>query len=186
MRMSRGQGQSKLFLWRYFLVTARWLFAVRRRCCDPRVGFVGRRFGASGASAAATRSASFDRAIPRLRSCDRSSAATTVIVPSTMRGASRSRRRMRCSSVSAADFATFQLSSTLLSEVLTCCPPGPEDREKRQPSSAAGTVSAGVISRSIHPGCQTGVNNACRDGCGPRGARTRDQRIKSPMLYQLS
>lgn len=37
----------------------------------------------------------------------------------------------------------FQESWTRLSEVFTCWPPGPEERENRQPSSAAGIVSWG-------------------------------------------
>ena len=47
------------------------------------------------------------------------------------------------------DSPMFQESSTRLSVVLTCCPPGPEDRENRQPSSAAGIVSERDTSKSM-------------------------------------
>ena len=47
----------------------------------------------------------------------------------------------RCGSVSAADDATSYSSSTRLSVVLTDWPPGPEDRENRSTSSAAGITS---------------------------------------------
>lgn len=43
------------------------------------------------------------------------------------------------------------MSSTLLSEVLTCWPPGPEDRENRQLSSAAGITSEGETDTSMVP-----------------------------------
>ena len=43
--------------------------------------------------------------------------------------------------------ATSYDSSTLLSVVLTPCPPGPEDRENRSLSSASGTTNDRVISR---------------------------------------
>lgn len=45
----------------------------------------------------------------------------------------------------------FHESSTRVSEVLTCWPPGPDERENRQPSSDAGIVSAGETSRSMEP-----------------------------------
>jgi hypothetical protein len=35
--------------------------------------------------------------------------------------------------------------------VLTCWPPGPDERQNRQPSSDEGIVSAGDTSRSIQP-----------------------------------
>jgi len=43
----------------------------------------------------------------------------------------------------------LHVSCTRLSEVLTCWPPGPDDRENRHCSSAAGIVSWGVTSRSM-------------------------------------
>lgn len=89
-------------------------------------------------------------AISRLRSWERRSEAVTVITPAMSRGPRRVTSLSRWPSDSAAEAATFHESSTRLSEVLTCWPPGPEDRENRQPSSDAGIVSAGDTSRSMH------------------------------------
>jgi len=131
-------------------VVERCTFATSRRWLDPRVGLVGRRVGPSGASAAARIAPSFSRARARLRNCDRCSDAATVTTPATSRRCSRSRSIMRCASESTFDSTTSQNSSTRLSDVFTCWPPGPDDREKRHPSSDAGMVSAGETWRSMH------------------------------------
>jgi Protein of unknown function (DUF2510) len=86
-------------------------------------------------------SASRSRAAWRLRSCERCSSATTVTTPSTRRLPSRSSARARTTGPSDGERATSKDSSTLLSVVFTDWPPGPEEREKRHPSSAAGTLS---------------------------------------------
>lgn len=135
--------------WRCRLVADRCCFEASRRRSDPRVGFVGRRGAASGARPSATSSASLASAISRLRSWERRSAAVTVITPELSRRPRRVASNIRCPSESAADSAMFQESSTRLSEVLTCCPPGPDEREKRQLSSEAGIVSAPDTSRSM-------------------------------------
>ena len=73
-----------------------------------------------------------------------------MITPAMRRGSRRVSSLTRWTSDSAVEVQTFQKSSTRLSEVLTCCPPGPDDLENRQPSSEAGIVSAGDTSRSMH------------------------------------
>ncbi|VXB70629.1 hypothetical protein PSCLAVI8L_180044 [Pseudoclavibacter sp. 8L] len=113
------------------------------------MGLVARRFGPGGARPSRTRFASFSSAASRLRSCERRSEEATVTTPSMRRFPSRSSSIRRLSSVSTRDSLMFQESSTRLSVVLTCCPPGPEDREKRQPSSAAGIVSERDTSKSM-------------------------------------
>ena len=132
-------------------VADRCSFAARRRRFDPRVGLVARRRAGSGARPSATRSASLTSASSRLRSWDRRSEAVTVITPATRRRPRRVMSSSRCSSESTADSTTFHESSTRLSEVLTCWPPGPDERENRQPSSDDGIVSAGNTSRSMQP-----------------------------------
>ena len=126
-------------------------FAARCRWAEPRVGFVGLRT-VLGARPATTMSVSFARAVSRLRHCERCSEAVTVMTPWTSRLSSRRSKISRWLSVNASDVATFQESSALLSVVLTCCPPGPDERENRQPSSEAGIVREGEISRSIEQG----------------------------------
>ncbi|MDX6236549.1 MAG: hypothetical protein QOG10_1364 [Kribbellaceae bacterium] len=81
------------------------------------------------------------RAASRLRHCERCSDAAIVSTPSTKRGPSRSSALAFRTSLSAVVAATSKLSSTRLSVVLTDCPPGPLDREKRQVSSASGTTT---------------------------------------------
>jgi hypothetical protein len=115
------------------------------------VGFVARRSGGAAASAPATRSASLDRAISRLRSWDRCSEAVTVTTPAVRRGPRRDNRISRWLSEIASESLIFHESSARLSEVLTCWPPGPDDRENRQRSSDAGIVSSGNTSRSMQP-----------------------------------
>ncbi len=59
---------------------------------------------------------------------------------------------VRWSSVSTTESATFHVSCTRLSDVLTCCPPGPDERENLHWSSEAGMVRAGDTSRSMQQG----------------------------------
>lgn len=61
-----------------------------------------------------------------------------MTTPSTSREASRSSARAFHTSGRASVFARSNRSSTWESLVLTCCPPGPDDREKRHMSSASG------------------------------------------------
>ena len=133
------------------LVADRCFLASRRRTFDPRVGLVRRRTAGPRSSPRATASASFARAISRLRSWDRCSDAVTTSDPAIRRCPRRWSSIARCSSDSTAECATFQDSATRLSVVFTCCPPGPEEREKRQTSSEAGIVSAGDTDRSMAP-----------------------------------
>src|SRR5690606_8543741 len=82
-------------------------------------------------------SASRSRASSRLRAWDRLSEAVTVSTPPRSRPASRASARSRSCSVSAEVAARSSETDTRVSEVLTCCPPGPLDRENRQNSSAS-------------------------------------------------
>ncbi len=81
------------------------------------------------------------RAAARFCSCDRCSDALIVSTPLVSRPSSRVSSRARWWSPSAAELPTSQLSSTLLSVVLTDCPPGPDERLNRSTSSPAGMVS---------------------------------------------
>ena len=71
------------------------------------------------------------------------------MTPAMRRPRSRDSNLSRCSSDRVFEFTMLHDSSTRLSEVLTCCPPGPDERENRQPSSEAGIVNAVDTSRSI-------------------------------------
>jgi len=81
--------------------------------------------------------------------------AVTVMTPATSRRSSRMSSLARWTSETAAELPMSQKSSTRLSDVLTCWPPGPEERENRQPSSEAGIVSTGDTSRSMHQALHT-------------------------------
>ena len=94
-----------------------------------------------------------------------------MITPAMSRASRRVSSLTRWTSDSAAELPTFQSSSTRLSDVFTCWPPGPEERENRQPSSEAGIVSAGDTSRSMHQALHTvgegGVSFPAGDIRGP-------------------
>ncbi|MFK4596591.1 transposase [Streptomyces pristinaespiralis] len=104
----------------------------------PRGIFVARRALGGGAVASASRDASRTAAVSRFRHCERCSEARTAITPPTIRPASRSSARSFQTGGSASVLARSKRSSTCESLVLTCWPPGPEDREKRHMSSASG------------------------------------------------
>ena len=53
------------------------------------------------------------------------------------------------SSLTTSESMTLHVSCTRLSEVLTCCPPGPDERENFHTSSFAGMVRPGTTSRSM-------------------------------------
>ncbi len=132
------------------------LFATRRRS-EPRVGRVARRGAGGRASAATTMSRSAWRAISRLRNWDRCSDTVTVIDPDAWFWASRRTIRVRCSSLSAEDSAAIQVSCTRLSDVLTCCPPGPEDLENFHCNSDAGIIRSAATSRSTEQASHTSL-----------------------------
>src|SRR4051812_45051176 len=79
------------------------------------------------------RSASRRSASSRLRACDRSSEATTRTS-----GPSFASKRSRCRGPRAREPATSNTTSTRVSAVLACWPPGPPLRENRHRSSATG------------------------------------------------
>src|SRR5690606_4294963 len=79
-------------------VAERLALELNRRRCEPRVGFVALRTGASGASARWMMCANFSWAIWRLRHCDRSSAAVTTSAPATNLEPSLLSSRWRCQS----------------------------------------------------------------------------------------
>ena len=122
--------------------------AVSLRSTEPLVGFVARRGGGGGLIAARSSCASRCCAAWRFNHWERCSAATTTSTPSTSRSASRARARcLRCSG-NAAVALRSNTSSTRESVVFTPWPPGPEAREKRQPSSPAGIHQHSSICRS--------------------------------------
>ncbi len=147
--MAASAGYSADGRCRCFFVADRCCLVASRRRSEPRVGLVGRRRGAPGARPSVMSSASFPRAISRLRSWDRCSEAVTVSIPVMSRCPSRLSSMVRSWSESTAEPAMFQESSTRVSVVLTCWPPGPDERENLQWSSEAGIVSVGDTSRSI-------------------------------------
>ncbi|MBE1459076.1 hypothetical protein H4W79_003290 [Nocardiopsis terrae] len=112
----------------------------RRRFAD-RLGLVLRRSGGGGSIASANTRARRSRASTRLRTWERCVCTDTVNTPPTRRPARRSRARARRVAPKALQEATSNDSDTRVSEVLTCCPPGPEDRENRHVNASAGTVT---------------------------------------------
>src|SRR5690606_18424613 len=123
---------------RWCLMAERRLLFSRRRSLTARGTFFGMRFFGGGAVASASSMASRVRAASRLRAWERNSSARTVRTPRTRRPARRSSARaLRCSGRDG-EFATSKDSSAAVALVLTCCPPGPEEREKRQRSSDSG------------------------------------------------
>src|SRR5699024_1289532 len=148
-RQSRGGRRRKRLVW------DRRRFASCRRRTDPRGGFVGRRRRGGGASPARTTFASFAAASSRLRSWERCSDALTVSTPPVSCSPSRVRSRSRCPAVRTAEVGTAHESSARVSEVFTCCPPGPEEREKRHWSSAAGMTNSADTCTSTPSPCHT-------------------------------
>src|SRR4029079_3890585 len=124
----------------------------RRRLASSRAAFtdagtrVGlRRLGRASALATTVRSRSVTDS--RFRSWLRVSPDTKRSRPAeSRRGARRARRRALSSSVTAADAAMSQTTSILVDDVLTCCPPGPLERDARYVSSLSGIRSVAVIS----------------------------------------
>lgn len=123
------------------LVWARRPLASSRRRWEPRVGRVGRR-GVATTRPPASRARRRSRARFRLRAWDRSSDATARTS-----GPKRSSRRWRWPGRSEGDRATSKTTSTRVSEVLACWPPGPPLRLKRQRSSARGTEHSRLTRR---------------------------------------
>ena len=122
------------------LMAPRRFFASSRRRWDPRVGRVALRRAGGGVSASRRMPASLSRAAARLRDWDRCSEAAITIRPPTSRPSRLCSRRARCGSLKADEDAGSNRSSTRLSVVLTDCPPGPGEREKRSSNSPAGIV----------------------------------------------
>lgn len=142
-------------------VVERCSLVARCLILEPRVGLDFRRGADAGARPELTSSASLARAISRLRSCERCSEAAMVISLPFRRRASRVSRRFLSSSRRTAEVPMFHESSARLSEVFTCCPPGPDDRENRQASSEAGIVSVGDTSRSMPPASHEPIPPSC-------------------------
>jgi hypothetical protein len=122
--------------------------SVSRRSISPRDGMVGRRVRGGGANAPRSTDTRRAAAASRLRSCERCSEAETTSTPSVSRSPRRDTARSRRNGGIDGLVATSNDNSTLLSVVLTPCPPGPLDRENRHRSSEAGTVTRGVTMRS--------------------------------------
>ena len=108
-------------------------FLSRRFCVEPQVGMVGRRRGGMLA-ADSSLSARICMAILRFWLWERWEDATTLSsVPK--------RAMIRSMTLSEPDSCVrSQISSALVSDVLTCWPPGPELREKRHDIAEDGTV----------------------------------------------
>jgi len=140
---SRGAGR------RLRLVLLRRRLSSSRRSTAPRVGFVARRGGPGGARAPRTIAARRRRAAARLRTCSRLAWACTTSSPRVVsRAPSRSRRRLRIASSSAALEVTFQTRLTRVATLFTRCPPGPPERLTRSTSSRAGITSPRSTRRS--------------------------------------
>lgn len=153
----RPPGQWSRTRRRSAFVSDRWRLSSRRRWRAPADGRRARRGGGGGAKASRSRSANRSRAATRLRNWERCSDAETVIRPSTSRPASALRPRERWVSVKAEEFSRSNSNSTLLSVVFTDWPPGPDEREKRSFSSAAGRT---------RPWASPGPGRTCRSSLG--------------------
>jgi hypothetical protein len=123
------------------LVSDRWRLPASRRSRAPRLGRVGRRGAGGGAVASMSRVDNLLIAACRLRSCDRCSDAAIVITPPVSRPARAFSARSLSTGGSDVVAARSKDSSTRLSAVLTDCPPGPGDLEKRQDSSSGGITT---------------------------------------------
>ena len=116
-----------------------------------------------------------------LRGCEAAidaPARRSVRMPSTRRLPSLRTARSRMNGVRAEVCATSKLNSARESLVLTDCPPGPLDREKRQVSSRSGMTSPERITRS--PGMAS-VCYAAEEQVVRGGALTEDHRDR-PLL----
>jgi hypothetical protein len=127
------------------LVSERCFFAASLRSRAARLGRVARRGGGGGAVASVRIAASLLAAACRLRSWERCSEAVTVSTPPASLPASARSARSLSSGGSADVEARSKDSSTRLSAVLTDCPPGPGDLEKRQDSSPGGISTSRTL-----------------------------------------
>lgn len=152
------------------LIWDRRRLASRRRRCEPRVRFVGRRGGGGGARASRSTVAMRSRAAARLRCCDRCSAASTVRTVPVSRGPSPSSARSRWRGVRAVVVARSNESCTRESVVLTPCPPGPLARLNCSDSSWPGITSPSGI-----PGPGGTRSSFTSSGCHPRVSATSSE-----------
>lgn len=107
----------------------RWRLSVSRRLLEARVGLVAFRT-LTGRMTATRSSISFVSAARRLRACVRSRCLTTVRRPSAdslVRSRCRMRALYRLESCAHASKSKRRVTRVLT--LLTCCPPGPGDRE---------------------------------------------------------
>lgn len=120
---------------------------LRRRKRAPTVGRLGTRGGCSS-NARESRSPMRASASSRFLSCERCPWATTRTMPARLsRPPRRSRSRVRTTSGSDGDVTRSNRTSTRVSDVLTCCPPGPLDRDARISNSSRGMLSPRPITR---------------------------------------
>lgn len=123
--------------------------ASSRVALAARVGLVGLRFFRT-ASAAATMACNRSVTSSRFRDWLREPLDTSRSRPTeSSLGLSRSSSRSRCSGVRLGEAATSHQTSIRVEEVLTCCPPGPLERDARYSSSDSGRRRSGVISRRL-------------------------------------
>lgn len=144
-------------------------FASLRRRFAARVGLVARR-AADVRRAEPSRSASRERAISRFRACERVSAAEARTV-----GPSRVRIRSRWRGPRTLDRSASKITSTRVSDVLACCPPGPPDLEALQVNSLSGMTNDDVTRKPA--AMRTTLRDTVPDGRG-FGGRTRTERCR--------
>src|SRR5699024_7839963 len=137
----RGDGHSGSGRERLRFRSPRRFLASRRRCRAARLGLVGLRRRGGGAVASARIWLIRSTASTLLRACERCSCTLTVSTPSTKRPDRRSRARSRRVRPRPRQEVTSIDSDTRVADVLTCCPPGPAEREKRHRRSSAGMVT---------------------------------------------
>ena len=113
-------------------------FAACWRSIDDREGLAGRRRRVS-TRASATSCSKFRSASSRFRSCERYLEETTLRWPFFRRWLSRLSTRVISCSLKVVLAVGDQRTSTRVSVVLTCWPPGPEERLNRQLNSDSGS-----------------------------------------------
>jgi hypothetical protein len=152
------------------LMSERRRLAASLRSRAARLGRVARRGAGGGAVASVRMAASLLAAACRLRSWERCSEAVTVRTPpASLPDRARSARSL--STGGSADVAAkSKESSTRLSAVLTDCPPGPGDLEKRHDSSPGGITAPRMLTGYItRPGSGAGGWRPATGVCVHRG-----------------
>ena len=148
LRPNPGQSTSLLVDPRRALVRPRPFFSLIRRSAEALVGLVGRRARGGGAVASLSTSTSRCSAALRFCNCERCSEALITTHPSINFEPSRAMARARRCSLNELELARSKVNCTFESVVFTLWPPGPDDLENFQLSSACGITTDLLTTRS--------------------------------------